>query len=47
MQGRRALLTGNALLEGDSAERIISDRVDDPENLRAELIRLISGIRGQ
>ncbi|WP_433246036.1 MarR family winged helix-turn-helix transcriptional regulator [Streptosporangium sp. CA-135522] len=39
--------TYTALLAGDSAERIITDRVEDPEALRAELIRLISGIRGQ
>ncbi|MFD8562026.1 MarR family winged helix-turn-helix transcriptional regulator [Streptosporangium canum] len=39
--------TYTALLAGDSAERIIADRVEDPEVLRAELIRLISGIRGQ
>lgn len=43
----RGETTCDALMEGDSAERIISDRVDDPETLRAELIRLINGIRRQ
>ncbi|MBB4917722.1 MarR family winged helix-turn-helix transcriptional regulator [Streptosporangium saharense] len=33
------------IMEGDPAERIIADRVEDPEALRAELIRLITGIR--
>ncbi|MEV7007244.1 MarR family transcriptional regulator [Streptosporangium sp. NPDC051022] len=33
------------VMTGDSAERIITDRVEDPEALRAELIRLITGIR--
>ncbi|MEU9836869.1 MarR family winged helix-turn-helix transcriptional regulator [Streptosporangium sp. NPDC048047] len=35
-----------AVVTGDMAERIITDRVEDPEALRAELIRIITGIRG-
>ncbi|MEU0519404.1 MarR family transcriptional regulator [Streptosporangium sp. NPDC006007] len=34
-----------AVVTGDPAERIVTDRVEDPEALRAELIRLITGIR--
>ncbi|MFF0579167.1 MarR family winged helix-turn-helix transcriptional regulator [Streptosporangium saharense] len=37
--------TYTEIMEGDPAERIIADRVEDPEALRAELIRLITGIR--
>ncbi|MFD0885079.1 MarR family winged helix-turn-helix transcriptional regulator [Streptosporangium algeriense] len=35
------------IMEGDPAERIIADRVEDPDALRAELIRLITGIRSR
>ncbi|MER7211307.1 MarR family transcriptional regulator [Streptosporangium sp. NPDC000239] len=35
------------IMKGDPAERIIADRVEDPGALRAELIRLITGIRSR
>ncbi|MGJ6968065.1 MarR family winged helix-turn-helix transcriptional regulator [Streptosporangium sp. G11] len=38
--------TYTALVTSDVVERIVTERVEDPEALRAELIRLITGIRG-